>query len=207
MDKLKKYIISFVIILAYLTLSIILDGVFINVYELKYAYIYRSIIIIVILFFVFKKDIIKNFKSFKLKYLSTGLKWWLTGYALMVLTNSILINIFKSISQNESANRQMLENIPIESIFMIIIFAPITEELIFRLNIKRLSNNKYHYAIMSGLLFGFFHVLSGDYLYIIPYGVLGYSFAMMHFETKNILTPIIFHAVHNVFAVALILFF
>ena len=56
-------------------------------------------------------------------------------------------------------------------------------------------------AIASGLIFGFLHVMGSsnplEYLYIIPYGSLGFFFALTCYETNNIYPSICMHAIHN----------
>ena len=57
--------------------------------------------------------------------------------------------------------------------------------------------------MISGLLFGLAHVIGQtniwtDWLYVIPYGVLGCSFAASYSDTDTIFTPILFHMIHNI---------
>ena len=83
------------------------------------------------------------------------------------------------------------------------ILAPITEELIFRKSIQPLIKNKWVRAILSGILFGGAHLLTGDairlvdLLFLLPYGTLGFVFSLMDNDTKTTFTSIIFHGLHN----------
>ena len=62
--------------------------------------------------------------------------------------------------------------------------------------------NKWIYAIVCGLLFGGAHLLAGKFklinlLYLIPYGSLGFVFALMNRETKTTFSSITMHCIHN----------
>ena len=90
------------------------------------------------------------------------------------------------------------------------IYAPITEELIFRKSIKDFISNKWLYVIVSGLLFGGVHVISSlgsdwGFLYLIPYCSLGMVFAHLYYETDNIFSTITIHSIHNTLAILLYL--
>jgi len=89
-----------------------------------------------------------------------------------------------------------------------VIIAPITEELLTRIILKDKFNNIYIYSILSGLIFGGLHLLAVNSLaeiwYIIPYGVLGFAFALMYNKTNNIWTSITFHSLHNLTALLLV---
>ena len=82
------------------------------------------------------------------------------------------------------------------------ILAPIVEEIVFRRSYEHLIKNKIIYVLISGFIFGLAHVTGNinswvDYLFIIPYGALGSCFAFSYVKTKSILTPIMFHMIHN----------
>ncbi len=86
----------------------------------------------------------------------------------------------------------------------IAIFAPYAEELLFRKSLRPLIKNKWIYAITSALLFGGAHLVAGlsdfhilDLLYLIPYGSLGFAFALADAETESTFTSVFVHSVHN----------
>ena len=84
---------------------------------------------------------------------------------------------------------------------MAIIFAPILEELVFRLSFRNMFKTDIIFIIASGLFFGFMHVSSPNSLleliYIIPYSIPGIVFAYTLTKSKNIFVPISLHFVHN----------
>ena len=62
--------------------------------------------------------------------------------------------------------------------------------------------NKWIFVILSFLLFGGAHVMGNvtsyvDLLFIIPYGALGYVFALAYYKTNTIFTSISLHMFHN----------
>ena len=78
------------------------------------------------------------------------------------------------------------------------ILDPFNEEMTFRKAFRNVFNNKWIFALTSGLVFGFLHVVeSSQYLYILPYGIMGFMFALAYDETKTIFTPLIYHIFHN----------
>ena len=65
------------------------------------------------------------------------------------------------------------------------IYAPITEELMFRGIFRKFIKNKWLFIFISGLLFGAAHVLDdfqsiGELLYIFVYGSLGCFLAYVY---------------------------
>ena len=172
-------------------------------------------LLIIILILIYRKDIKDNFKNFFNKNiinnLKTPIKYWLLGLLIMI-TSNIIINIMTNIeiSQNEQAVRELVDKAPLFMIFQSLIYAPITEELIFRKSIKDIVSNKYLYAIISGLVFGSMHILLSinnlkELLFIIPYSAVGFTFALCYYKTNNIFSTITAHSIHN--TLTLILYF
>ena len=175
----------------------------------------------IIVFTLYKDSIIKDFKNYFKKFGSnfeTSFKYYLVGLLLMVVSNLIIVFFFsKAQANNEEAVRSLIDKFPLYMIFSVSIYAPFIEEIIFRKSIKDVvlsfGNNKitkYLYIIISGLIFGFLHVIgiSGsiwDYLFIIPYLSLGSAFAALYYKTDNIFSSIMMHSLHNTFTVVLYL--
>lgn len=177
-----------------------------NIEKITYITI-CDLTLILFLLFIYKKDIIKNFKNFFNKNFianfKISLKYWFIGLSIMIISN-ILISIFTNgaIANNEESVRNLIDKMPIYMLFQIIIYAPITEEIIFRKSIRDIFNNKYLYILTSGLIFGGMHVVSSltstlDLLYLIPYCSLGIAFAALYTKTNNIFSTIFIHAFHN----------
>jgi len=126
----------------------------------------------------------------------------------MIITNLIIGTILQSLPTNEEANRSLLFNNPISSLISLIIVAPIIEELITRRTFREVFNNEYIYMGICALVFGSLHLVAStsilELLYIIPYGLLGATFAKIYYNTNNIWSNIFFHALHNFIAILLI---
>lgn len=167
---------------------------------------FSNIVLLVILLLIFRKDIIKEWKKFKTKFLENidiGIKYWLVGLAIMMISNMIItfvINLGQA--ANEQAVQQMISAQPWLMLINAGIIAPCIEELIFRKSFKKALPNKWLFVIMSALIFGSLHVLPSmtsplELLYIIPYGSLGGAFAYIYEKTDTIFTSITMHMLHN----------
>ena len=128
-----------------------------------------------------------------------------------MLISNLLIQTFvsKGIADNEQNIREMFNSTPIYIFFSAVIYAPLMEELTFRLSIRKIFSNRWLFIIISGLLFGSLHVLTSfnditDLLYIIPYSAPGFAFAYMLDKYDNICVPISFHLIHNGMMISLL---
>ena len=164
-----------------------------------------------LLFFIYRKKIIKDFKDFLKngkKYIKFALRYWVCGVIIMLIVNLFISFIVGSeMSANESINRAIIVKMPFYALIAMCILAPINEEITFRLSIKKIFKNKYLYAILSGLIFGYIHVMGSGYpevLYMLSYGTLGYFFALIVYESDNIFTSISLHMFHNSLAILLL---
>lgn len=161
--------------------------------------------LIVTIYYIYEKefyeafiDIKKNHKEYFDKYL----KVYLIGLILMVGAN-ILIGYFGGgLSENEGMVRQEMEKYPIYTYISAVCFAPILEEMVFRLGIKSVIKNDLIFIILSGLIFGGLHLIGTPInilfpLYLISYCASGWGFAYMMSKTNNIFTSTFFHTMHN----------
>ena len=172
--------------------------------------IISELIVLIVLFIIYHKKIIGDFKDFKKsfkKVMNIGFKNWLCGLIVMFASNITINLIVGNIASNEELNRSMLLKTPIYAITAMIIIAPIIEEIVFRLAPKKAFTKKMPYIIYSGLLFGGLHLLTSssliELLYIIPYSALGMAFAKSFYESDNIFASITTHMLHNTLAVAI----
>ena len=179
--------------------------------------IIANVVMIIFMILLYLKDLIAEFKTYKGNFkeiFKKSIKYWLLGFMGMMFFN-LLISIFlKGIASNEEQVRQMLYNAPILTLISISIIAPINEELIFRKSLDPVLKNKWVYVIVSGVLFGFAHILTNifsgtftpsDLFYILPYGSLGAAFALMDRETKTTFASMVIHAIHNTITALLLL--
>ncbi len=180
-----------------------------------------DIIFMIIVFFVFKDDMVRDLKSYLkgfIKNFEVSVKYYFIGLIIMIVSNLMIALCFKGASaNNEEAVRNLINLYPLYMIFSVAIYAPFIEETIFRKCIKNFilsfGNNKitkYIYISLSGLIFALMHIVGMansvlDYLYVIPYLSLGASFAALYYKTDNIFSSIVMHSMHNTAAVLLYL--
>lgn len=156
----------------------------------------------------FTKYFNNNFKdNFKL-----SISYWVMGLGIMVVSNYIIAIVMNGqLAENEEALRNMINIVPWYMAFQIIIYAPISEELIFRKSIRDAINNKWLYILVSGIVFGGLHAVSSithditSLLYLIPYCSLGIVFGALYTKSDNIFSTIVIHAIHNSLAFILYL--
>lgn len=171
------------------------------IYLLVYEFIF-----ILSLFLIFKnkikndfKDYINNFKPYMKKYL----EYWAFAFALMVFANVLIVTLLpNSTATNQEAVNELFNKVPIYIIISSVLYAPIIEELVFRLSFRYMFKNNVLFIISSGLVFGTMHVVGSftsfiDLVYIIPYSIPGLVFAYTLYKSENIFVPIFLHFFHN----------
>ncbi len=174
-------------------------------------------ILIAFLYLLYLKDLNREAKIYKNNFkenFKNSLKLYFIGFMGMIFFNLIISIFLKNISSNEEQVREMLYNHVFTSLISISIIAPISEELIFRKSLQPIIKNKWLYVFVSGFLFGFAHILTNiisgnfvvsDLMYILPYGSLGASFALMDHDSKTVFSSIVIHALHNTCTALLLL--
>lgn len=170
----------------------------------------------IILYFIYRKDIKKDYKDFKNnfgKYSDIAIKYWILGFIAMFVSNIIITNITPvKIAANEEGVREIIKAIPIISFLAIGFLAPFSEELIFRKSFKDSIKSKWLFILTSGIVFGLLHVIGSisslyDLLYIIPYSSLGIAFATIYYKSDNIFSSIFVHSLHNTILILLNIIF
>ncbi len=186
------------------------------------AYLCVYLLIFLVLLFIVHKDIFKQFKDFihdPKKYLNKGFSYWVYGIIVMLISNLIITSLVGSISVNEQTTRETLLQSPLYAIPTIVFFGPFLEEIVFRYGLRKAFKKEIFYALTSAIIFGGLHILTAidtftltnifahikEFLFIIPYGSLGYYFAKAYYETENIFSSVIPHMLHNTLSVILIL--
>lgn len=172
-----------------------------------------DILFMLILFFIYRKDIIRDFNDFKAngkEYFLFGFKVWILSLIGMIVINNIIYRIYFKQATNEVLVESYLTKFPLYMLFSSCIYAPFVEEIIYRKSIRNIFENVVVYILVSGLVFGAIHTLgyldnSLELLYILPYGLVGAAFAYVYSKTDNIFTTICLHGLHNLLTV--ILFF
>lgn len=173
---------------------------------------FSSCILVVILFLIYRKDLKKEWKVFKRKpgeIMNTTFGYWFIGMVIMLVSNTLIIYLTGTKgAQNERLVQDMITAMPIIMLINAGVFAPFTEELVFRKAIRKIINRKWLYVLASGLIFGLLHIVGSytswtDWLYIIPYAALGSAFALAYWETRTIFSTIFMHMIHNTVLISL----
>lgn len=174
-----------------------------------------NIILLLFMCFIYRKILIKDFKNYFNKNIfnniETSVKYWAAGLSITIVSNLILFFITKGdTANNQETVEQLIKLAPIYMAFNVCIYAPLLEELIFRKSIRNITDNKWGYILLSGIVFGSLHVITSmesiiDLLYIIPYSSLGIAFAACYYKTDNIFSTITIHAIHNTLSFILLI--
>lgn len=205
-----KFILIFLLYLLYSDIIIIILtklGVNIKVLpnNLKIAIMFLiNLSLMIMLFIFYSKSIKENLKDLKLNfksYIKDNFKYYVIGLLIMIISNIIISFFVEGNSTNETLIREYINIMPIYMIFSSCIYAPFTEEMVFRKSLRNCFNNNVLYILLSGLIFGSMHLLSASNLvelvFLIPYSSLGCVFAYMYYKTDNIFVPMSFHMMHN----------
>ena len=218
-EKIKyiiKFILLFIVLLILKSLPIVIFNIDYDSYTIKEKMIYESIwnIIILIIFILsyyktLKEDAKKFFSNFSNNF-EEAFKVYLIGVIVMIVSNVIITLILgNKIAENEQLVRERIELFPILMLLDVAIYAPLTEELLFRKSIRDVVKNKWLYIFISGFIFGGMHVISTSgligLLYLIPYCSLGFTFAYIYAKTDNIYSSIMLHFMHNTISLILLL--
>jgi len=181
-----------------------------NIILYSFGLVFNYVLLVALLYFIYKDEINKMFIDFKenfSKYLRSSLVIYLIGFAVMLGINYLLqYHIFdeKSLSFNESAVRGLINTYFVAYFFIVVLLAPILEELVFRFGFD-IIKNKYSFIIISSIAFALLHSL-GDFtslieaLNILPYLAVGIAFGYIYYETKNVFPGIVLHLLHNLIA-------
>lgn len=179
------------------TVPVIVKTIYLIVFEF---------LIVMILLSIFNNKIERDFNDLKKnhkEYFTTYIKYWFLVLFLMMVSNSIIMLInHGDMATNEETVRQTFKLAPIYTFLSAVIYAPITEELVFRQSIRNIIKNDTLFIILSGLIFGSMHVLPSyqmpmDLLYLIPYSIPGWVFAYTLKKSDNIFVPMGLHFIHN----------
>lgn len=186
----------------YIIIGIDFENISDNMYAL--LLVLKHLILMGIFYLMYHNYLKEKWQDFKLnfkKYAKIAFRDWFLGFLVMIFSNLIISLFFKGLGENENNVQDLISTTPYIAFILTSVLAPIIEEMIFRKSLKDAINNKYLYMFLSGFIFGLVHVIASsnplEYLLIIPYGALGFTFAKTINETDNIYATIMVHAFHN----------
>lgn len=136
-----------------------------------------------------------------------------SGLFAVVYASALVMSLLdvSSVSDNQEALNRLLDSGWFDKTSLVlfsVFLAPFVEEIVFRKAVFGFFEKiSVPLAILaSGLLFGFIHVLSGDYVQLIAYGSLGLVLAYTYYKSnKNIIAVITIHMIYNLI-ITLVLF-
>ena len=134
---------------------------------------------------------------------------WLPTLVLLV---AITAQFF--LPDDPSVNQQIVSQLtvaqPVFGFFMVVVFAPLTEELIFRgmlaryLFPKQDKSKQVLFLLVSSLLFALIH-FPGDVQQFLVYTSLGFSLGLAYISRKGLVYSISLHALNNLVSFLMIL--
>ena len=147
----------------------------------------------------YNKGLVKNPK----KVIGVGLLFALFAFIAMPICNIILhvLNVSASDTNNDTINT-LSGVIPLYMMFQTLIYSPIVEGITFRKVFKDAINNKWLFIIISGFVFGLYHIIYNmtslsQILLMLPYFVVGMLYAGAYSKTDNIYSAFIATFVYN----------
>ena len=201
------------IYLLVLALCLINTFVFVDYYTNSIQLIISYLVALFLLIFIFRKDLLRDLKEFK-KYFREYNSYVLSMYVKSLAVLFILSLSIKLAGVNNATNQETIQEIfnvkPIQIALLSIIYAPISEEIMFRGIFRKFIDKKWLFIISSGLLFGAAHVIDdfqsvGELLYILVYGSLGCFLAAIYYKTNNLCTNMYFHFIQNSLSIVALL--
>lgn len=220
MKKYKDLFIALLAFLLYFTFSFAFRSI-LNLFNvdinslspvlLNTILIISDLLFMTIIFFIYRKDIIKDAKEFganKGKWFIKYIGIFLLSVLVMGILNVVLSYITNlETSENEELVRKLIKLLPVYMTFSTVLYAPFVEELLFRKAIRKIikGDDKYTkitYVIISAVIFGLLHVITldasfYDLLMGIPYMVVGLSLGYIYSKTDNVFSTMQFHLMHN----------
>lgn len=118
------------------------------------------------------------------------------------ITNFIMVGQ----SVNQTSVEQALYEEPIPNLMIVIIFAPILEEILFRFLPYIFIKNSVVYILVSSVVFGLMHVINdpNPLYYIWFYMIDSLYYGYRYYKTKDVFVTISLHSFNNVVATLLI---
>ncbi len=219
-NKLKEILKTILVFLLYFNLIYVVIIVFkfipLNKETLPYIDLISSIFLIIMLIYLYKNTLKEDIKEFKSKLLTNINKViqltiilllfkLLSGYLSSALSLAFKIDL--PVAENQDLINNYLKNIPIVTIISSVLFAPINEELVYRLSIRKIINNDKIFILISGVLFGLVHIFPTKLnilvasIQSVPYVVAGLVLAYQYTKEKNIITIMSVHMLNNLLGI------
>lgn len=215
-DKLKSFITSLIVIISYIfwatfiqfPLSVLKvhNNVVISIYE-----VIINIIYLIVMYLLFYKDIssdIKKSLTNKKKTVINITLCILSLFFIMLLTNILSFFVFKKIilPNNDISLISSINKSTFTSLFYLLMFSPFIEELVFRLNLRKVYKNSIVFIIISSILLGLYYLVYNNLnILFISYYLVGLFLSIMYVKTDNIIINIISRIIYNLILFILVI--
>lgn len=215
-DKLKSFITSLIVIISYIfwatfiqfPLSVLKvhNNAVISIYE-----IILNIIYFLIMYLLFHKDIssdIKKTLTNKKKAVINITLCILFLFFIMLLTNTLSFIILKKIilPNNDISLISSINKSTFASLFYLLMFSPFIEELVFRLNLRKVYKNSIVFIIISSILLGLYYLVYNNLnILFISYYLVSLFLSIMYVKTDNIIINIISRIIYNLILFILVI--
>jgi len=167
-------------------------------------------ILIIALFYIQRKELVKELKSLGSTLRKMSIKVPLTIILFLIIeyvTNGILMNFLNTLPAGQDIIQESLKNNTVMIIIYLVILTPILETLFFFYPYKSIKNKKLAF-LFSTIVFALFHMITInnaiELLFLIPYIFMSAAFSYGFFKTGNIYMSIIVHAINNLLAIVLL---
>ena len=142
--------------------------------------------------------------------IASGIGWMFAAYGIFFLCTILYSLVVQTDSEQQVLQEIGDEQDTLELIaqgFLVVIAAPISEELFFRGFLFGGLRNRISFwpaALISGVIFGSIHLVGGSSEVIPPLAVFGVLLAWLYERTGSLGPPIMMHALQNAIAFAVV---
>ena len=198
--KNKNKIVSIVLLIIYLIFGIMafpnMDNV--NNFNSLY-YIVSAIFTLSFVLFFTKDDLKKEFKEFKKNIIKNLLYCFIIFICMFLIVTLSNFLIDKLLGWEEiNSSKLIFPNINsmfLYTLFVLLIYAPFIEGIIFTKIIKNIIKNKIAWILISGILFGLLQIgfdfsSYSSLIFSLPYIFIGILVSFIYEEKKNVFYPI-----------------
>lgn len=179
-----------------------------------------DILFLFIIVYVYKDNLSIDFKTFKEKYVFKRKVCEIVKYSVAIFVATAIYGIVVSFfvpnyagSDNSTAIISLFEISTIYTLFKILIFATVAEELVFKESLSSVVNNKFAFVIISSLIYATMNIiysdLSNQYLIInlISYFLASLVLAIAYVKNdNNIFLVILIKFCYNLIPTLLLIF-
>ena len=165
-----------------------------------------DVVFIAVLIVLYKKDLKKEWNTFKKKPMKTILVsfgFLLLGMILMMISIRI-VSIFTNnyVPHSQVGIKELWPVVPYYGLWLTLISSPFIDEMVFRKTLHDILPGSVLFIIISCLLNGFYMIgysatSLNDVLCLIPYALFALAEGLSYLKTKTIVSPILIHFLFN----------